>query len=89
MLGACVHLPQMTDSSTHQKTDRYVKAVHAESPADGDNQLIESDVVSEYLDSQYKSTGTKLFPEDPLQLAKVAPAYICSFTDSVKGGYGW
>lgn len=39
--------------------------------ADGDNQLIESNVVSEYLDVQYKSTGTKLFPEDPLQLAKV------------------
>ena len=38
---------------------------------DGDNQLIESNVVSEYLDAQYKSTGTKLFPEDPLQLAKV------------------
>lgn len=43
--------------------------------ADGDNQLIESNVVSEYLDLQYKSTGTKLFPEDPLLLAKVS---ICS-----------
>ena len=43
--------------------------------ADGDNQLIESNVVSEYLDLQYKSAGTKLFPEDPLLLAKVS---ICS-----------
>ena len=40
--------------------------------ADGDNQLIESNVVSEYLDLQYKSAGTKLFPEDPLLLAKVS-----------------
>ena len=39
--------------------------------ADGDNQLIESNVVSEYLDVQYRSSGVKLFPEDPLQLAKV------------------
>ncbi|DBA86483.1 hypothetical protein WJX79_005726 [Trebouxia sp. C0005] len=38
---------------------------------DGDNQLIESNVVSEYLDVQYRSSGVKLFPEDPLQLAKV------------------
>lgn len=38
---------------------------------DGDNQLIESNVVSEYLDVQYRSTGVKLFPEDPLNLAKV------------------
>ena len=40
--------------------------------ADGDNQLIESNVVSEYLDVQYRSSGVKLFPEDPLQLAKVS-----------------
>ena len=40
--------------------------------ADGNNQLIESNVVSEYLDVQYRSTGVKLFPEDPLNLAKVS-----------------
>ncbi len=40
--------------------------------ADGDNQLIESNVVSEYLDVQYRSSGVKLFPEDALQLAKVS-----------------
>lgn len=40
--------------------------------ADGDNQLIESNVVSEYLDVQYRSSGVKLFPEDPLQLAQVS-----------------
>ena len=40
--------------------------------ADGDNQLIESSVVSEYLDVQYRSSGVKLFPEDALQLAKVS-----------------
>lgn len=50
--------------------------------ADGDNQLIESNVVSEYLDVQYRSSGVKLFPEDPLQLAKVrfSPRCRCDCT---------
>ena len=38
--------------------------------ADGDDKLIESNVVSEYLDRKYNS-GPKLFPEDPYKLAKV------------------
>lgn len=52
---------------------------------DGDNQLIESNVVSEYLDAQYKSTGTKLFPEDPLQLAKVR-WFVDLFSESFMPG---
>ena len=38
--------------------------------ADGDDKLIESNVVSEYLDRKYNS-GPKLFPEDPYKHAKV------------------
>ena len=40
--------------------------------ADGGTQLIESNVVSEYLDRKYKDQGTQLLPDDPLLLAKVS-----------------
>ena len=39
--------------------------------ADGDVKLAESNVVSEYLDAAYPEAGTKLFPADPVKLAKV------------------
>ena len=40
--------------------------------ADGDVKLAESNVVSEYLDTAYPESGTKLFPTDPVKLAKVS-----------------
>lgn len=39
--------------------------------ADGDVKLAESNVVSEYLDTAYPESGLKLFPRDPVKLAKV------------------
>jgi len=44
----------------------------ASAVSDGDVKLIESKVVSQYLDAQYSSHGPKLCPEDPLQMAKVS-----------------
>ena len=38
---------------------------------DGKDKLIESNIVSEYLDRKYVDSGPQLFPTDPLKLAKV------------------
>lgn len=44
--------------------------------ADGSDQLIESNVVSEYLDRKYGDAGSKLFPDDPYKLAKVGHLHL-------------
>lgn len=41
---------------------------------DGDRKLIESNVISEYLDRQYSDSGIQLFPRDTLSLIKVTEA---------------
>lgn len=38
---------------------------------DGPDKLIESNLVSEYLDRKYGDASSKLFPDDPYKLAKV------------------
>lgn len=52
---------------------------------DGDTQLIESNLVSEYLDSQYQSNGPKLFPDDPLKAAKVR-WFVTLFSETFQPG---
>lgn len=38
---------------------------------DGSQKLIESNIISEYLDRKYNESGIKLFPRDAVSLAKV------------------
>lgn len=45
--------------------------------ADGSHQLIESNIVCDYLDKKYHSSGPKLFPDDPFKSAK-ARLMVCN-----------
>ncbi|DBB07593.1 TPA: hypothetical protein ACH3X3_009034 [Trebouxia sp. C0006] len=38
---------------------------------DGDERIVESNLVAEYLDNTFPESGPKLFPTDPLKLFKV------------------
>lgn len=52
--------------------------VHGSMLADGPDKLIESNLVSEYLDRKYGDASSKLFPDDPYKLAKVKWHCICT-----------
>ncbi len=45
---------------------------------DGDATLIESNVVSEFLDRKFPNKGTQLFPTDPKELALVRVLLLCA-----------
>ncbi|DBB07594.1 TPA: hypothetical protein ACH3X3_009034 [Trebouxia sp. C0006] len=49
---------------------------------DGDERIVESNLVAEYLDNTFPESGPKLFPTDPLKLFKVrcVGLWRCSLT---------
>jgi len=54
--------------------------------ADGDERIVESNLVAEYLDNTFPESGPKLFPTDPLKLFKVRSVKLTPECYTLKAG---
>lgn len=54
--------------------------------ADGDNHIVESNLVAEYLDHTFPDLGPKVFPTEPLKLFKVRSVKLAPESCTLKDG---